>query len=464
MTNAARVDHLQIGQILHRPLTVRESGHVLLAAGTRLNAPLIDRIQRLGLTAAALQCLAPMTTATAAPQDPEPPADDSASQIQEATAELQEQLQAGPASPETPGAEEWGPLATVRPILEALLERLARTPVDGLPSLPVTQLGDLSWSLNTLLCAVLIGFSAGLEQDELRTLAKAALLHDRGLRSLKRKFEHRNGELLPSEARLIEGHVEYGLSELREQYPAFARRQRPVFHAIRHMTEHWDGSGRPFALADEQIPVVTRILSLARLYASLLIEHEGQQPLLPGDAFEAILEQSGKALDPALVTLFSSVIRPYPVGTLLKLDSGQVAQVLRVGSDPCRPTVQLGFGEGVLDLGQPGAPRILKLYRPRRHPRKALELEVGLKTSGGEPQPARTLDLSLGGARLKTPHAYQVGERVSLTFEQAEVALPAIVAWAVPDTGTLGVRFLPNLPHAARQLLEALTSGQAPQP
>jgi hypothetical protein len=63
----------------------------------------------------------------------------------------------------------------------------------------------------------------------------------------------------------------------------------------------------------------------------------------PDNALGIILADSGKHFDPVLLKIFINMLGVYPVGTLLKLDTGEIELVLHSAqkADPSRPHVQL---------------------------------------------------------------------------------------------------------------------------
>lgn len=80
--------------------------------------------------------------------------------------------------------------------------------------------------------------------------------------------------------------------------------------ALHH--ERWDGTGYPFALKEERIPYLARLVALAQTFDELTAEHSGTPPLPIKQALIFIEEQSGTAFDPALVEVFCRTLREQP--------------------------------------------------------------------------------------------------------------------------------------------------------
>lgn len=80
--------------------------------------------------------------------------------------------------------------------------------------------------------------------------------------------------------------------------------------ALHH--ERWDGTGYPFALKEERIPLLARIVALAQSFDNLTADKPGANPVPIAKALEQIERQSGTAFDPSLVDLFSRTMREQP--------------------------------------------------------------------------------------------------------------------------------------------------------
>ncbi|HEU4683567.1 MAG TPA: response regulator [Nitrospira sp.] len=77
--------------------------------------------------------------------------------------------------------------------------------------------------------------------------------------------------------------------------------------ALHH--ERWDGTGFPFGLQGERIPLLTRLVSMAQTFDELTAEKPGTPPLSMASAIDAIEGQAGTAFDPALTDVFCKTMR-----------------------------------------------------------------------------------------------------------------------------------------------------------
>jgi len=74
-----------------------------------------------------------------------------------------------------------------------------------------------------------------------------------------------------------------------------------VGSAIRHHHERWDGGGCPDGLSGDDIPILSRIISVADTFDTLTSEHPYRPSFSHGDAVVEIRKQAGAQLDPSLV-------------------------------------------------------------------------------------------------------------------------------------------------------------------
>lgn len=72
--------------------------------------------------------------------------------------------------------------------------------------------------------------------------------------------------------------------------------------------EHFDGTGYPRGLKGEDIPLPSRIISVARDYVKSLTGYDGVEPMEKEKALSLLRERSGTLYDPRLVTLLNELV------------------------------------------------------------------------------------------------------------------------------------------------------------
>jgi cyclic di-GMP phosphodiesterase len=76
--------------------------------------------------------------------------------------------------------------------------------------------------------------------------------------------------------------------------------------------ERWDGTGYPFGLQAERIPLLSRIVSIAQVFDQLTAEQPERTALPINEALRQIEQQAGTAFDPTVTELFCTTMREQP--------------------------------------------------------------------------------------------------------------------------------------------------------
>ncbi|HXJ40315.1 MAG TPA: HD domain-containing phosphohydrolase, partial [Bryobacteraceae bacterium] len=146
--------------------------------------------------------------------------------------------------------------------------------------------------------AMEIGREVGMTPTDLDALQAAALLHDIGKLAVPEHIISKPGKLTPEEFEKMKIHPLVGAEILEEvQFPY------PVVPIVRAHHEKWDGSGYPFGLAGEEIPVGARILSVVDCFDALASDRQYRRALPLDQAMGIVISESGKAFDPVIVDI-----------------------------------------------------------------------------------------------------------------------------------------------------------------
>jgi putative nucleotidyltransferase with HDIG domain len=178
----------------------------------------------------------------------------------------------------------------------------------------------------------------GIDGPLLREFGLAALMHDIGKVRTPIEILNKPDKLTDDEFTIMKRHVVDGAEILRmtPDVPALA----PVVAFEHHLRT--DGSGYPTGVTRPSLNVGTMLCSIADVYDAMRSQRTYQQSF-PTDRILAVLKRSdGRQFDQHLVRRFVQLIGIYPAGTLVRLNTGEVAVVLKVyAPDPYRPTVRI---------------------------------------------------------------------------------------------------------------------------
>ena len=149
--------------------------------------------------------------------------------------------------------------------------------------------------------AVELAKDLDLDCEQVEALRTAAILHDIGKLGVPEHISSKSGKLTPEEFEKMKIHPIVGAEILdRVQFPY------PVAPIVLAHHEKWDGSGYPYGLTGEQIPVGARILSIVDCLDAMMTEREYRPAISLEDAMTMIANESGKSFDPEIVILLQS--------------------------------------------------------------------------------------------------------------------------------------------------------------
>ena len=141
-----------------------------------------------------------------------------------------------------------------------------------------------------------IGKELKLTRSDLDALQAASLLHDIGKLAVPEHIISKPGRLTPEEFEKMKIHPLVGAEILEEvKFPY------PVVPIVRAHHEKWDGTGYPFGLAGEEIPIGARILSVVDCLDALASDRQYRRALPLNEAMDIVISESGKSFDPVVV-------------------------------------------------------------------------------------------------------------------------------------------------------------------
>ncbi len=137
------------------------------------------------------------------------------------------------------------------------------------------------------------------EEHEVEMVKTAAVLHDIGKIMVPLELLNKEEPLSKEEFDIIRRHPETGYEILKsvEEYAALA--EYVLYHH-----ERWDGGGYPEGLAGEDIPLVSRIISVADAYEAMTAQRPYQRTKTRKEAMDELERCGGTQFDPRLVQVF----------------------------------------------------------------------------------------------------------------------------------------------------------------
>ncbi len=136
----------------------------------------------------------------------------------------------------------------------------------------------------------------GYREEEVEIIGLAGMLHDIGKLDISDEILRKPGPLTPPEWEVIKRHPLVG-ADILSPISSLAR----VSAIIRSHHEKFDGSGYPYGLRGEQIPLEARILAVADAYSVMINGRIYCSALTQSEAIAELKRCSGAHFDPQVV-------------------------------------------------------------------------------------------------------------------------------------------------------------------
>ena len=153
--------------------------------------------------------------------------------------------------------------------------------------------------------SVRIAKAIGIDEEESEYIGRAAQIHDIGKIQIPAHILRKPGTLTPGEYEIVKQHPVLGAKIIA------ARKYNSFFHLASEIIlthhERWDGTGYPYGLKMEEIPLPGRIVTIADVFDALTHERHYKPAWPVNKVVDYIKQESGKMFDPSIVDiLFSS--------------------------------------------------------------------------------------------------------------------------------------------------------------
>lgn len=137
--------------------------------------------------------------------------------------------------------------------------------------------------------------------DEL--VLQAVQLHDIGKVAIPDAILLKPGKLTVDEFEIMKTHAEIGYRSLLKAMKLTQSKELLNFSAIIALTHHerWDGTGYPYAIAGEAIPLIGRIMAIVDVYDAIVSVRPYKVAMPHTEAIKEIVDGRGSHFDPILV-------------------------------------------------------------------------------------------------------------------------------------------------------------------
>lgn len=202
---------------------------------------------------------------------------------------------------------------------------------------------------NVAILAMIIGKELKLNEQELKDLGLAALLHDFGMTRIDRSLYDKSQALTPDEWVEIKKHPNYSLELLKES----GNFSEAVLRGVHEHHERIDGSGYPRGIKGSDIHLFGRIIAVADVYDACISPRKHRKRMTPYEALKNLLGQP-HLFDIKILKSFVASMAIYPIGSFVRLNTGETAKVIGINHGaPFRPEIRIYFAQNGEMLNPP---------------------------------------------------------------------------------------------------------------
>ena len=246
-------------------------------------------------------------------------------------------------------------------LVEEISDSVTRNPGALISLARLKTADDYTYMHSVAVCALMIALGRQLKLDEklVSRLGIAGLLHDLGKAMMPLDVLNKPGKLTDDEFRIMKSHPEEGYKLLQESHGI----DDITFDVVLHHHEKTNGSGYPKGLKDEEISLYAKMCAVCDVYDAITSNRPYKAGWDPAESLRRMAEWANGHFDPTVFQAFVKSLGIYPIGSLVRLNSGRLGLVIEQSAKSLlTPRIKVFFSTRsntrippeVIDLSQPG--------------------------------------------------------------------------------------------------------------
>jgi HD-GYP domain-containing protein (c-di-GMP phosphodiesterase class II) len=246
-------------------------------------------------------------------------------------------------------------------LVEEISDSITRNPGALISLARLKTADDYTYMHSVAVCALMVALSKQLKLDEGQTRAAgvAGLLHDLGKAAMPMEVLNKPGKLTDAEFSIIKSHPEEGYKMLLGGTGI----SEMTLDVCLHHHEKIDGSGYPKRLKGDEISLYAKMGAVCDVYDAITSNRPYKAGWDPAESLRKMAEWTNGHFEPVVFQAFVKSLGIYPVGSLVKLNTGRLGIVVEQGEKSLlTPSVKVFFSTKsnarvkpeVVDLSRPG--------------------------------------------------------------------------------------------------------------
>ncbi len=225
-------------------------------------------------------------------------------------------------------------------ISHTLVEEILQQPDAIMNLMDIKSFDDYTFThnINVATISLMIGQAMNMPKADMEDLGVGGMLHDVGKLKIPLSILNKDGKLTDQEFAEMRSHPNYGY-EILAKSKGVSERARMV--ALQHH-EKFQGGGYPRKLKGSEISLFARICAVADVYDALTTDRPYRVAMTPYEAMKILTAGMDSHFDPAVLGTFIRKFSLYPAGSLVYLNDGSIALVLKNNpTSVIRPVIKI---------------------------------------------------------------------------------------------------------------------------
>jgi putative nucleotidyltransferase with HDIG domain len=205
-------------------------------------------------------------------------------------------------------------------------------------------------SVNVGVIAMALTAHMKMERQSIEEAGIAGFLHDIGKTMVSKSIINKPGKLSTIEFNEIKKHPEDGVKII-EKMTGMSKR---VAEAVLGHHLRYNRKGYPEWAQELELCDLSQIIAIADCFDACTTLRVYQLPMPPATAINLMKELAGEFLNPEMVSSFAKMMGKYPPGTLVRLETNEIALVWKTNlNNPELPQVRVIFDANGEMVGKP---------------------------------------------------------------------------------------------------------------